>query len=219
MGTKKQNKVDLTKMQKVKMFFRKYAYAITASACGLLVVVAFTVSILVKNSVDIDVDVPVVDVPQQSENNVQEPSRPVASNSPLILMAPVEGFTIGMQYAVNGHVYNKTLNEWAVHKGVDLIAPAGSQVVASADGEVGDITYSVLDGTVVEIVHADGIKTVYKSLSNEVLVAVGDKVNAGQAIGVVSDSAGSEVAEGAHVHFEVYKDGQVVDPNEYIFDK
>lgn len=220
MKNKKKNDFKLTFGQRVKIFFRKYAYTMTVSACGVLVVVALTISILTKNNnVDIDVETPIVEVPSQSDNATDEPSRPVSSTNPLILIAPVEGYSVGMVYAMESHVYNKTLNEWGVHSGIDLVAPVGTAVVASADGVVADITYSILEGTVVAIEHADGFRTVYKSLSNEVEVAVGDNVKSGQVIGAVSDSAGNEVGEGAHVHFEIYKDGQLVDPSEYIFDK
>ena len=216
----KKKDVKLTFRQRVKLFFRKYAYTMTASVCGLMVVVALTISILVKNkNVDMDVEVPVVDVPQQSDTIVDEPTKPVATTNPLILIAPVEGYTVGMVYAMEGHVYNKTLNEWGTHAGIDLVAPVGTAVVASADGVVADVTYSILEGTIVAIEHTDGFRTVYKSLSNEVEVKVGDNVKSGQVIGAVSDSAGNEAGEGAHVHFEIYKDGKVVDPSEYIFDK
>ena len=207
--------------KKVGRFFRRNAYALTASACGLMVVVAFAVSIALKNDV---VDVEPSEVPTDNivlEDKVEaiEPSVPVATVNPLILVAPVENYSVGMVYAMDRHIYNETLEEWSVHQGIDLIAPAGTPVVASADGVVSDITYSILDGTSIVIEHTEGIKTVYKSLSNDVEVSVGDKVFGGQVVGTVSDSAGSEVKEGAHIHFEIWKDGQLVNPAEYIFDK
>ena len=207
--------------KKVGRFFRRNAYALTASACGLMVVVAFAVSVVVKNnSVDVEPsEIPTDNVFLEDKVEAHEPSVPVATTNPLILVSPVEGYSVGMVYAMDRHIYNETLDEWSVHQGIDLIAPAGTSVVASADGVVADITYSILDGTTLVIEHEDGIKTIYKSLSNAVEVSVGDKVFGGQVVGTVSDSAGSEVKEGAHVHFEIWKDGQLVDPAEYIFDK
>ena len=54
------------------------------------------------------------------------------------------------------------------------------------------------------------------SLSEKVEVKTGDKVSAGQKIGSASDLATNESKTGSHLHFTLLKDGQEVDPNNYI---
>ena len=73
-----------------------------------------------------------------------------------------------------------------------------------------------LDGYVVEISHENGFVSVYSSLSEKVEVKTGDKVSAGQKIGSASDLATNESKTGSHLHFTLLKDGQEVDPNNYI---
>jgi len=67
---------------------------------------------------------------------------------------------------------------------------------------------------VVVIKHTDSLKSVYKSLG-DVCVKEGDKVKKGEEIGTMGTST-SEQAEGVHLHFEVLKDGKMVDPNDYL---
>lgn len=67
-------------------------------------------------------------------------------------------------------------------------------------------------GNLVEISHADGYRTLYAHNQRN-LVEVGDLVQRGQAIAKVGSSGRST---GAHVHFEVTRDGEVVNPTLYI---
>ena len=50
----------------------------------------------------------------------------------------------------------------------------------------------------------------------DVYVEVGDTVSAGQTIGTVGDTAAAEAAQGPHLHFSVTKDGDVVDPDDFL---
>ena len=98
------------------------------------------------------------------------------------------------------------------HKGVDFAAKAGSSVVAVAAGVVTASGRKSGYGNVVEISHADGYVTLYAhNQSNQ--AKVGDLVKRGQTIATVGSTGRSS---GYHVHFEVTKDGQVVDPASYI---
>lgn len=100
----------------------------------------------------------------------------------------------------------------SVHKGIDFAAKRGSDVVAVAAGVV---TFSGRKngyGNVIELSHSDGYTTLYAhNRSNR--VQVGDLVQRGQAIAEVGSTGRST---GAHVHFEVSKDGRPVNPTLYI---
>jgi murein DD-endopeptidase MepM/ murein hydrolase activator NlpD len=99
-----------------------------------------------------------------------------------------------------------------MHEGVDFSGPEGSDVMAVASGLV---TYSADKtgyGNLVEINHGNGFKTRYGHCK-ENLVKVGDVVKKGQVIALLGNTGRST---GPHVHFEVYKNGRVVDPASYI---
>lgn len=99
-----------------------------------------------------------------------------------------------------------------VHKGVDFAAKAGSEVVAVAAGVITAADRRSGYGNVVEISHADGYVTLYAhNQSNQ--VQVGDLVQRGQVIAKVGRTGRSS---GYHVHFEVTKNGRLVNPASYI---
>ncbi|MGH8352359.1 MAG: M23 family metallopeptidase [Pseudomonas sp.] len=100
----------------------------------------------------------------------------------------------------------------SVHKGVDFAAKAGSDVVAVAAGVVTWSGQKSGYGNMVEIGHADGYVTLYAHNQRN-LVQVGDLVQRGQTIATVGRSGRST---GYHVHFEVSKNGRVVNPASYI---
>lgn len=99
------------------------------------------------------------------------------------------------------------------HKGIDISAPKGTPIIATADGVVEKATWNSGGyGNHVVINHGNGIKTLYAHMS-KVLVRKGQKVRRGQVIGLVG-STGKSVAP--HVHYEVYLNGNPVNPLRYI---
>ena len=98
------------------------------------------------------------------------------------------------------------------HKGVDLAAPFGANILASAAGVVTTSTYSASAGNYVVIAHGNGISTVYMHASS-LLVSVGQVVEQGQVIAKVGSTGYSS---GNHLHFGVIKNGSYVNPMNYI---
>jgi len=107
----------------------------------------------------------------------------------------------------------QTGNTFTPHMGIDLSKADDKpfEVVAALSGTVLVSESHPVNGGVVEIKHADGIVTVYQSLSN-VTVKAGDKVKQGTQI---AKSGRSELEKdlGNHLHFEVRQDGKPVNPN------
>lgn len=100
----------------------------------------------------------------------------------------------------------------AWHNGVDFPGKTGTEVVAVAAGVV---TWSGVHkgyGNLVEINHGEGFITRYAH-NQENKVSVGDLVEKGQVVAAMGSTGRST---GAHVHFEVYKNGRAVDPATYI---
>lgn len=101
-----------------------------------------------------------------------------------------------------------------MHNGIDIGAPRGTNVLAAADGVVLVAGWYGGYGNCVVIDHGDGIWTVYGHMLDDSLkVSVGDRVVAGTIIGQVGTTGKST---GYHLHFEVRKDGEAVDPLPYL---
>jgi murein DD-endopeptidase MepM/ murein hydrolase activator NlpD len=98
------------------------------------------------------------------------------------------------------------------HPGVDIAAPYGSNIYAAGDGKVTSAGYKSGYGLVVTIAHINGIVTSYCHLS-KMDVTAGETVQRGERIGRVGLSG---ITTGPHLHFEVTKAGQLVDPMTYL---
>ncbi len=98
------------------------------------------------------------------------------------------------------------------HKGIDISASTGDKVIAAASGEVVISEYSYSAGNYIMINHGSGLFTIYMHLSKR-LVSVGDEVNQGQQIGKAGSTGYST---GTHLHFGVRKNGDYVDPRNYV---
>lgn len=128
---------------------------------------------------------------------------------------PVKG-EILKAFSVDNLLYSSTLQEWTVHNGVDIKAEKTTVVTAATDGTVKSIKNDPRFGLTVIIEHDGGYKTVYSNLLTAEFVVEGEKVNKGQTIGTVGNSANFEVADESHLHFEILKDGKYVDPTMYL---
>ncbi|PZP64076.1 M23 family metallopeptidase [Pseudoxanthomonas sp. X-1] len=98
------------------------------------------------------------------------------------------------------------------HKGIDFKANVGDPVMAVADGVVSFAGVKSGYGNVVDIDHGNGYVTRYAH-NSRVVVKPGDLVRAGQEVAKAGSTGRST---GAHVHFEVWQDGQVVNPSKFL---
>ena len=98
------------------------------------------------------------------------------------------------------------------HKGIDIGAPTGSNIVAAAGGTVTISTYSYSAGNYVMINHGGGVSTVYMHCS-KLLVSVGDTVKKGDVIAKVGSTGYST---GPHLHFGIRQNGTYVNPSKYV---
>ena len=110
-------------------------------------------------------------------------------------------------------VYSETLDQYICHKAIDISAPAGSPVSAVMAGTVTEVGKDDKYGPYVTVTHGNGVESRYCCLG-ETEVSEGDVVSKGDKIGVVGEEALFEKAEGPHLHFEVLKDGTLINPDE-----
>lgn len=128
---------------------------------------------------------------------------------------PVDG-EISKEFAQENLVYSETLKEWTTHTGIDIKAEKTTVVKAAEEGTVKSIKNDPRYGLTVVIEHEDGFETIYANLLTSEFVVEGEKVKKGQAIGTVGKTAVFEIADEAHLHFEIQKDAIPQDPNVYI---
>lgn len=140
---------------------------------------------------------------------------PVVVEAPRLIVSPLNGEVV-MAFSVDQLVYNETLADWRTHDGIDIAAVQGTTVLAASSGTVSSVTDDPLMGTTVVIRHDGGYQTTYANLQARPNVEAGETVSAGQIIGAVGRTAAAESAQGPHLHFSVTKDGEPVDPNEYL---
>ena len=130
-------------------------------------------------------------------------------------VAPMENASVVKDFSNKELQYNDTLKQWEVHKALDISSDTSNNVLSIGDGTVTNVYTNYLEGSVVEITHEDGIKSVYKSLE-DVSVKNGDYVKAGDVIASVSSTMARELNTGNHLHFEMFKNNVSIDPNNYI---
>lgn len=121
------------------------------------------------------------------------------------------GKKILKDYSNSVAVKSKTMNDWRVHNGVDFKAEEGDEVKAVQSGAVLAVYNSSLWGTIVEIDHGAGIVARYCGLAESLKIGVNDVVEQEQVIGYIGKLP-VEAADGAHLHFEILKDGAIADP-------
>ena len=105
-----------------------------------------------------------------------------------------------------------TLGVNKFHNGVDMAAPKGTNILAAYSGEVVDATYNSSMGNYVLLNHGNGFYTIYMHAS-KLCVSPGDIVVEGEKIAEVGSTGRST---GPHLHFGVRKDGEYVNPMDYL---
>lgn len=128
---------------------------------------------------------------------------------PIVSLMPVDLAHITSQF---GHRKDPFKHKRAFHAGIDFGAPKGTPVRAVADGVVVTSTTQRSYGKVVVIKHEHGYRTLYAH-NSQLLVKAGQAIHAGDTIARVGSTGRST---GSHLHFEVHRSGERVDPSPYL---
>ena len=159
------------------------------------------------------VDTPIDNAPVNPDPKPVEkpdPTPNIPTIEPLTFGAPCNGSVV-LDYSDTVLVWNSTLGQYSTHLGVDFTAEDG-KVTAVADGTVSAVGYDSLKGHYIIIDHAENYQSRYYSLGEEITLQVGDDVEKGQVIGVMSTAMATENHLGNHLHLEMSKDGENIDP-------
>lgn len=169
-------------------------------------------------------DVPVTSQPESDSSSrsssqqpvFYEPSEPLSEQDvyqelqPDAFILPIESEVFG-SFSNGELVKNLTMGDWRTHDGIDIKAENGTDILAAADGVVGNIYEDPRWGKVVELEHKGDITTVYCGVAETGDLQVGDEVKICQVIGKVG-SIPSEISLEDHLHFGIKMDGKWVDP-------
>lgn len=186
------------KRNKTKDFFRRFGVYIVI---GLSLIFILTLIIIASGSSK-----------EVKENKVEVPV-----NATVTYSNPLLNSTIYKGYNNETLVFNETLKQWESHMCLDLLATTTTSVCAIYDGVVKDIYTNYLEGTVVEIQHANGLVSKYASLDEDVKVEEGDSVKSGEEIGNASASANSQQNIGNYLQLTIFdENNNKVDPSNYL---
>lgn len=147
--------------------------------------------------------------PTEKEN--KEQSEIVELN----FVKPVEG-DIVRDFAIENLIYSDTLQEWTTHTGIDIKADKTTVVKSAEAGTVKTIKNDPRYGLTVIVEHSNGFQSVYSNLLTSEFVVEGEKVEKGQSLGTVGNTAAFEISDEPHLHFEILKDSVQVDPSIYL---
>ncbi len=135
-------------------------------------------------------------------NITAQQTMPVSDLSNIGMFRPTAGLVV------------EHFNPIASHLGVDIAASPNQSVVATMDGTVIFAVYTAEMGYTVCISHPGQLISIYKHCDS-VLKKSGDKVSLGEAVALVGRNKG-ESGNGSHLHFELWYQGQPLDPEKYI---
>lgn len=130
------------------------------------------------------------------------------AEAPHLYLLPLTN-TVQKAFSADGPVYDKTMQDWRLHPGVDFAGEEGQAVKAVTRGKIVAVKNDLLWGGVVEIDHGVGVVTRYCGVKAD--VRVGDTVETGEAIGKLQ-TIPCECAQSAHLHLEMLVDGTPIDP-------
>ena len=145
------------------------------------------------------------DTPEMPMQGFERPTVSIPS------IMPVGAARLSSGFGMRNH---PVLRRRRHHHGVDLAAPTGTPVYATADGLVGRADRFSSYGLFISIDHGADIETRYAHLSR-LAVAAGERVEKGELIGYVGSTGRST---GPHLHYEVRLDGVAVDPIPYMLE-
>lgn len=119
---------------------------------------------------------------------------------------------ITLRRPVEGEV-TRSINAGRGHFGTDIVAAAESAIVSVADGTVILAQWSSDFGYIIAVQHKEGLLSVYKH-NSRLLRQVNDRVRSGDALAIIGGEG--KTSMGVHLHIELWKDGQLLNPEHYF---
>jgi len=150
-------------------------------------------------------------VPVSAPEGLTEPE-PAA---PAVFTWPVKGEVL-REFSLEALSPDPTMGDWRTHGGIDVGASLGTRVLCMTEGEIAEIWDDPLLGTCIRVEHGGELESLYANLTAQPTVAVGDHMEIGAILGAVGDTACAESGMTPHLHLEVFRDGEAIDPLELL---
>lgn len=141
---------------------------------------------------------------------------PAPTPTPVSVILPAAGAEVVGEYSEEAFVFQPTYGDYRTHLGMDFANDKNTPVCSVADGIVTQNYFDYEHGYTVEIEHADELTSIYKNLAGDKMVQVGQVVKQGDVIGSMGDTGISEKHLSHHLHFELLKSNEPVNPREYF---
>ncbi|MEO6304054.1 MAG: M23 family metallopeptidase [Bacteroidia bacterium] len=138
---------------------------------------------------------------EQNKNNSIATKAKYKGLSDLVFFTPAKGLITSS--------FNLSEN----HFGLDVVTKQDETVKSTLDGTIIFTGFSAEDGNIIEVQHANNLTGIYKHNST-LLKKTGDRIKAGEAISVVGNTG--EKSKGPHLHFELWFDGQPINPQDFV---
>jgi len=113
---------------------------------------------------------------------------------------------------VNG-IVSTSFNMLDQHYGVDVVTKADEVIKSTLDGTIVFTGFTAQEGNVIQVQHGNNLISIYKHCST-LLKRIGDRVKSGEGIAIVGNTG--EKSNGPHLHFELWFNGSLVNPQEFV---
>ena len=171
----------------------------------------------------VTVTVPDVEPAESVVEPEPAPAAPVATPkpepaTPTVFTWPVKGNVL-RDFSVETLSPDPTMGDWRTHAGIDISADLGTRVLCMTEGTVADVWEDEKLGTCIRVEHGGGLESVYANLSPQPTVKQGDPMGIGAILGAVGTTANAESGMAPHLHLEVFRGGEAIDPTELLPEK
>lgn len=155
------------------------------------------------------------DAAEDAEETPSQETTAAAEDAIPAFTAPMSAAKVVRAYSMDALAYDVTMEDWRTHAATDYGGKLGDDVLSAADGTVLEVGENALYGTYLLVEHSGGMQSRYAGIT-DLNVAKGDKVKAGQVLAHLGKAMPAEAKQGIHLHFELTKDGNPVDLQEYV---
>jgi murein DD-endopeptidase MepM/ murein hydrolase activator NlpD len=131
-----------------------------------------------------------------------------------MLIWPIDGNVL-LNYSMDETVYFSTLDQYKYNPALIIAGNVGQEVKSAEDGKVTAIKTDAQTGVTVTVSLGDGYEAVYGQLG-EVCVKQGENITEGDIIGYLGEPTKYYSVEGCNLYFQLLKDGEPVNPLEYL---
>ena len=156
-----------------------------------------------------------IEEPAEETETAEAPPEEAAEVIATAFGWPIKG-EICSGYSVDALQYDRTMQDWRTHSGIDIEADLGEKVRSAGDGIVERVYTDQMYGVTVVLYHGAGLRSIYCNLAGTPTVQAGDTVSLGQVIGAVGNTADAENGDVNHLHFAMTLDEVRVDPLSFL---